>query len=104
MPFSPSSNPGMFHQCIVIFCTRSFCMAPRFHHIIAASLPTLNSSMNKPSYTSLPLAGKSSALNFAQGLHSAQNGDCAKDSHWEENVSEGHAAVVEEVDELDRKN
>lgn len=79
-------------------------MAPRFHHIIAASSPTLNSSMKKPSYASLPLAGKSSALNFAQGLHSAQNGDCAKDSHWEENVSEGHAAVVEEVDELDRKD
>lgn len=60
--------------------------------------------MNKPFYTSLPLAGKSSALDFAQGLHSAQDGGRAKDSHWEDNVSEGHAAVVEEVDELDRKD
>lgn len=53
---------------------------------------------------SLSLAGKSPALNFSQGLHSAQNSSCAEDSHREKNVAERQSPVVEKVDKLDRED
>lgn len=73
-------------------------IVPLLDNVIAASSLSPNSMYEQVLLylrtNSLSLGSKSSALNFTQGLHSAQNSGRAEDSHREKNVSKGHAAVV----------
>lgn len=77
---------------------------PRLYRLLTITTSQYEQALLYLRTKTLSLAGKSSALNFAQSLHSAQNGGCAEDSHGEKNVAEGHPPVVEEVDELDRED
>lgn len=61
--------------------------------------PSSHSKIDK-----LSLSGNSATLDFTQSLHSAQDRGSAENSNGNEDVAQRQAAVVKEVNNLDREN